>query len=124
MPLELKRGHVTACRTIPHVDFSQPSVVDIEGRINVSHQLRALLLDLVNKRMNTNTCNKPSMSCYCNYVVRQMTFRTHCIALKMTYDMRGLTRFRTCETNIIPFFLLDSCWVLLLRRRGLINYEG
>ena len=30
----------------------------------------------------------------------------------MTYDMRDLTYFLTCEVNITPFFLLDS-------RRGL-----
>ena len=62
--------------------------------------------------MNTNTCNKPSMSFYPKYVVRQMIFGTHCIVVKMTYDMRDLTYFLTCEVNITPFFLLGSRWGL------------
>ena len=33
----------------------------------------------------------------------------------MTYDMRGLTYFLTCEVNIMPFFLLGSSWVQPLR---------
>ena len=41
-----------------------------------------------------------------------MILRTHCIVLKMTYDMRDLTYFLTCEVNIILFSLLGS-------RRGL-----
>ena len=39
-------------------------------------------------------------------------FSTHCIVLKMTYDIRDLIYFLTCEINIMPFFLLGS-------RRGL-----
>ena len=42
-----------------HVDFSQPSAIDMEAQVNVSYQVRALLPDLVNKPTNTNTCNKP-----------------------------------------------------------------
>ena len=68
--------------------------------------------DLVNKQTNSNTCNKPSMSFYRKYVVRQMIFSAHFIVLKMTYDMRDLTYFLTYEINIMPFFLLGS-------RRGL-----
>ena len=60
IPLELKRGHVTARWSIPHVDISEPSAIDMDTQVNVSHQLKGLLPDLVNKRMNTNTCNKPS----------------------------------------------------------------
>ena len=52
IPLELKRGHLTAHRNMPHVDFSEPSAIDMEAQVNVSHQLRGLLPDLVNKRMN------------------------------------------------------------------------
>ena len=84
----------------------------MEAQVNVSHQLRALSPDLVNKRMNTNTCNKPSTPFYRKYLVLQMIFSTHCIVLKMTYDMRDLTYFLICEVNITPFFLLDF-------RRGL-----
>ena len=80
----------------------------MEAKINVSHQLRALLPDLVNKQMNTNTCNKSSAPFYRKYVARKMIFSTHCVALKMTYDMRDLTYFLTCEVNITPFFLLGS----------------
>ena len=58
--LELKRGHVTARRSIPHVNFSEPSAIDMDAQVNVSHKLRGLLPDLVNKQMNTNACNKPS----------------------------------------------------------------
>ena len=36
MPLELKGGHLTACSTIPYVDFSEPSVIDMETHVNVS----------------------------------------------------------------------------------------
>ena len=43
--LGLKRGHVTARRSIPHVDFSQPSIIDMEAQVNASHQPRALLPD-------------------------------------------------------------------------------
>ena len=50
IPLELKRGHVTALRSkYTHVDFGQPSAIDMETQVNVSHQLRTLLPDLVNK---------------------------------------------------------------------------
>ena len=84
----------------------------MEAQVNVSHQLRALLPDLENKRTNTNRCKKLSTSFYLKYVVRQMILRTHCIVLKMTYDMRNLTYFLTCEVNIILFSLLGS-------RRGL-----
>ena len=42
------------------------------------------------------------------YVVRQMIASTHCIVLKMTYDMRDLTFFLICKGNIIPFFF-DGC---------------
>ena len=80
----------------------------MEAQVNVSHQLRALFPDLVNKRNNTNTCNKPSTSFYRKHVVPQTIFSTHCIVLKMTYDMRNLTYFHTCEVNIKPFFLLGS----------------
>ena len=52
IPLELKRGHLPAHRNMPHVDFSEPSAIDMEAQVNVSHQLRGLLPDLVNKRMN------------------------------------------------------------------------
>ena len=58
--------------------------------------------------MNTNTCSKPSTSFYRKEVVCQMNFSTHCIVLKMTYDMRDLTYFFACEVNIMPFFLLGS----------------
>ena len=71
-----------------NVDFSQPSAIDIETQMNISYQQRALLPDLVNKRRNTNTCNKLSTSFYCKYVLHQIIFSTHCIVLKMTYDMR------------------------------------
>ena len=71
IPLELKREHLTAHRSIPHVDFSEPSAIDMEAQVNVSHQLRGLLPDLVNKRMNTNTCNKSSTSFYIKYAVCQ-----------------------------------------------------
>ena len=74
-----------------HVDLSQQSAIDIEAQVNVSHQLRALLPDLGNKRMNTNTCNKPSTSFYCKYIVHQMIFSTPYVVLKMTYDMKDLT---------------------------------
>ena len=70
--LELKRGHLTVRSGIPHVDFSEPSAKDMEAQVNVSHQLRGLLPDLVNKRMNTNTCNKSSTSFYSKYIVCQM----------------------------------------------------
>ena len=100
-------------RNIAHNDFSLPLTIKTEAQVIVSHQLRALLLDLVKKRMNT--CNKPSTSFYRKYAVRQMTFSTHCIVLKMTHDMRGLTYFLVCEVNITPFFLLASSWVLPLR---------
>ena len=36
IPLELKRGHSTACSSIPYVDFSEPSVIDMETQANVS----------------------------------------------------------------------------------------
>ena len=84
----------------------------MEAQVNVRYQLRALLQDLVNERLNANTCNKPSTSFYRKYVVRQMIFGTYCIVLKITYDTRGLPYFLTCEVNIMPFFLLGS-------RRGL-----
>ena len=71
IPLELKREHLTAHRNIPHVDFSEPSAIDMEAQVNVSHQLWGLLPDLVNKRMNTNTCNKSSTSFYSKYAVCQ-----------------------------------------------------
>ena len=32
-----------------------------------------------------------------------MVLRTHCIVLKMTYDMADLTYFLTCEVNIMLF---------------------
>ena len=94
--------------------------MDMEAQINVSHWLRALLLDLVNKKMNTNTCNKPSTSFYRKYVVRQMIFGTHCITLKITHDMSDLTWFLTCEVNIMPFFFCvfgggsESIWTVIL----------
>ena len=84
----------------------------MEAQVNVSYQLKALLPDLVNKRININTCNKTSTSIYRKYVVHQMIFSTHCIVLKMTYDMSDLTYFLTCEVNIMLFFLLDSQWGL------------
>ena len=62
----------------------------MEVQVNVSHQLRVLLPDLVNKRMNTYTCNKTSTSLYRKFVVRHMIVITHCIVLKMTYDVRDL----------------------------------
>ena len=68
IPLELKKGNMTARRST-HVDFSQPSAIGMETQVNVSHQLRALSPDLVNKRTNTKTCNKPRTSFYRNYVV-------------------------------------------------------
>ena len=104
IPLELRREHVTACRMLA----SHPLTIDMEAQVNVNHQLRALLPDLVNKWMDTNTCKKPSTSFIAKYVVRQMIFSTHCIVLKMTYDMRGFTYFLTCKVNIMPFFLLGS----------------
>ena len=93
----------------------------MEAQVNVCHQLRVLLLDLVNKRANTNTCNKPSTSFYRKYVVRQMIFSTLCIVLKMTYDMRGLTYFLMCEVNIMPFFLLGGQRGMVLRLNIHIN---
>ena len=69
--------------------------MDMETQVNVSHQLRALLPDLVNKRTN-------------KYVVRQKIFSIHCIVLKMTYDMRDLTYFLTWEVNIMSFVLFSS----------------
>ena len=80
----------------------------MEAQVNVSHQLRAALPDLINKQMNTNTCNKPSTSFYCKYVVHQMIFSTHCMVLKMSYDMKGLTYFLKCGVHITLFFLLGS----------------
>ena len=80
----------------------------MEAQANVSHQLRALLPDLVNKRMNTNTCNKPSTYFSRKYVVRQMIFSTHCIVPIITYDTRDLDYFLTFEVKMMPFFLL-SC---------------
>ena len=89
----------------------------MEAHFNVSHQLRSLLPDLVNKRTNTNTCNKPSTSFYRKYVVHQMIFSTYFIVLnpfmhnvvkwpnvmhervKLTYDMKDLTYFLTCEVK-------------------------
>ena len=79
----------------------------MEVQVNVSHQLRALLPDLVNKRMNIYTCNKPSTSFHPKYVVQQMIVSTHCIVLKMTNDMRDLY-FLIYKVNIMPFFLLGS----------------
>ena len=90
---------MTARRNIPNVGFSKPSAIDMEAKVNVSHQLRGLLPDLVNKRKNTKKCNKPSTSFYCKHVVRQMIFSTHCVVLKMTYDMRDLTYFLTPAGN-------------------------
>ena len=124
IPLELKRGHVTACRSIPHVDFSEPAAIDMEAQVNASHQLRGLFPDLVNKRMNTNTRNKPSTLLYRKFVVGQMIFSTHCIVVKLTYDMRGLTYFLTFEVNIMPFFLLGSSWVLPLRGESSNKLQG
>ena len=69
IPLELKWGYLTVRRSIPHIDFSKPLVIDTEAQVNISHQLRGLLPDLVNKRMNTNTCNKSSTSFYSKYRV-------------------------------------------------------
>ena len=67
----------------------------MEAQVNVNHQLRARLPDLVNKQTN-------------NYVVRQKIFSTHyCIVLKMTYDMRDLTYFLICEVNM-SFVLFGS----------------
>ena len=86
-----------------HVDFSQPSAIDMEAQVHESHQLRAQLLDLVYKRMDRNTCNKPS-------AVRQIIVSNHCIVLKMTYDMRHLTYFFICKVNLKPFILLGSRW--------------
>ena len=80
----------------------------MEAEVNVSHQLRALLSDLVNKRMNINTCNKPSTSFYRKYVVCQTILSTHCIVLKMTYDMKDITYFLICKLNVMSFFLLGS----------------
>ena len=37
-----------------------------------------------------------------------MMFSTHCIVLKMTYDMRDLTYFLTCKVNIMSFSMLSS----------------
>ena len=68
-------------------------------------------------------------------------FSTYCIVLKMTYDIRDLTYFFTCEIDIMPFFLLGS-WrglgvslnipinlmnyllALPLRKGVLTNYSG
>ena len=72
IPLELKRGYLTARRSIPHVDFSKPSAIDMETQVIVSNQRRGLLPDLVNKRMNTNTRNKSSTPFYSKYIVCQM----------------------------------------------------
>ena len=104
------------------IDFSQPSAIDMEAQVNVSHQLRKLLPHLVNKRTNTNTCNKPSKSFYHKYVVRQIIFSTYCIVLKLTYDMRDHTYFLTCELNIMQFFLLGSRRVSLNIHINVMNY--
>ena len=90
------------------IDFSQPSAIDMEAQVNVSHQIRTLLPHLVNKRTNSNTCNKPSTSFHRKYVVHQIIFSTYCIVLKMTYDMKDHTYFPTCKVNIMQFFLLSS----------------
>ena len=110
IPLELQRRQLTARKSISHVDFSKPSTIDMETQLNVSHQLRGLLPDLVNKQMSRNTCNKPSTCLYRKYVDYQMIFRTHCIVLKKDLWYEG-PYFLTYERNIMPFFLLDSSWV-------------
>ena len=53
--IRTNREHVTARLEYTHVDFSQPSAIDMEAQVNVNHQLWALLPDLVNKRTNTHT---------------------------------------------------------------------
>ena len=60
IPLELRREQVTARRMLA----SHPLTIDMEAQVTVNHQLRALLPDLVNKRMDTNRCKKPSTSFY------------------------------------------------------------
>ena len=106
--IRTKKRTCDCAKEYTHVDFIQSSAIYMEAQINVSYQLRTLLPDLVNERINTNTCNKPSPSFCRKYVVRQMIFSTHCIVLKITYDTRGLPYFLTCEVNIMPFFLLGS----------------
>ena len=108
IPLEIKKRACDCAQEYTHVDLSLPSAMYMEAEVNVSHQLRALLSDLVNKRMNANTCNKPSASFYRKYVVCQMILSTHCIALKMTYGMKDITYFLICKLNIMSFF----CWVV------------
>ena len=90
IPLELtKRRYVTVRRLLA----SCQSAIDMDAQVNGSHQLRALLPDLANKRMDTNTCNKLCRYFYRKYVVCQMIFSTHCIVLKMTYYTGALLTF-------------------------------
>ena len=89
--LRTKKRSCDCAQKYTHVDFIQPSAIYMEAQVNVRYQLRALLQDLVNERLNANTCNKPSTSFYRKYVVRQMIFGTHCITLKITHDMSDLT---------------------------------
>ena len=59
------------------------------------------------------------------YVVRQMIASTHCIVLKMTYDMRDLTFFLIYKGNIIPFFFvgwLTGLEISLNSHCSVINY--
>ena len=105
IPLELNRGHVTE---YTYINCNQSSAINMEAQVNVSHELMALLPDLVNKRMNTNICNKPSTSFYRKYIVRQVIVSAHCIVLKMTYGIRELTYFLMYKVNIMPFTFLDN----------------
>ena len=60
--IRTKKRTCCCALSIPHVVFSEPSAVDMEAQVNVNHQLRGLLPDLINKRMNTSTCSKSSTS--------------------------------------------------------------
>ena len=62
--------HTIRTKEYTHVDLSQLSAINMEAQVKVSHQLRALLPGLLNKRTNTKTCNKPSTYFYRKYVVR------------------------------------------------------
>ena len=105
IPLELNRGHVTE---YTYINCNQSSAINMEAQVNVSHELMALLPDLVNKRMNTNICNKRSTSFYRTDKVRQVIVSVHCIVLKMTYGIRELTYFLMYKVNKMPFTFLDN----------------
>ena len=118
--IRTKRRTCDCAQSTTQADFSESSAIDMEAQVNVNHELRGPLPDLVNKRMNTNICNTPSTSFYRNYVVCQMIL----VLIKKTYDMRGLTYFLTCEVNIMSLFLLGNSWVLPLREASSNKLRG